>query len=79
MMVCDFSECPFELMSFCDDSFSMRCPDCPYVRFVPDAAFDDAEALEYSGCPNFKFGEAALCGFSRIGGYYDPPYVIIDH
>ncbi len=49
MMVCDFSECPFELMSFCDDSFSMRCPDCPYVRFVPDAAFDDAEALEYSG------------------------------
>ena len=49
MLVCDFSECPFELMSFCDESAAMRCPDCPYARFVSDTVFDDAEVLEYSG------------------------------
>lgn len=36
MLVCDFSECPFELMSFCDESAAMLCPDCPFVRCVPD-------------------------------------------
>lgn len=36
MLVCDFSECPFELMSFCDESAVMRCPDCPFARCVPD-------------------------------------------
>lgn len=36
VLVCDFSECPFELMSFCDESAAMRCPDCPFVRCVPD-------------------------------------------
>lgn len=36
MLVCDFFECPFELMSFCDESAAMRCPDCPFVRCVPD-------------------------------------------
>lgn len=49
MLVCDFSECPFELMSFCDESAAMRCLDCPYARFVSDTVFDDADVLYYSG------------------------------
>lgn len=36
VLVCDFSECPFELMSYCDESAAMRCPDCPFARCVPD-------------------------------------------
>lgn len=48
MLVCDFSECPFELMSFCDDSFSMRCPDCPFVRCVSD---DPAALNPHSSAP----------------------------
>lgn len=36
MLVCDFPECPFELMSYCDESVAMRCPDCPFARCVPD-------------------------------------------
>ena len=36
MLVCDFSECLFDLMSSCDESAAMRCPDCPFVRCVPD-------------------------------------------
>ena len=36
MLVCGCSVCPFELMSFADESVSMRCPDCPFARCVPD-------------------------------------------
>lgn len=36
VLVCDFSECLSELMSYCDESAAMRCPDCPFVRCVPD-------------------------------------------
>lgn len=50
MLVCGCSVCPFEVMSFADESFSMRCPDCPFAYSVPDIVFDDdAEVLEYSG------------------------------
>lgn len=36
VLVCDFPECPFDLMSYCDESAAMRCPDCPFARCVPD-------------------------------------------
>ena len=36
VLVCDFPECLFELMSYCDESAAMLCSDCPFARCVPD-------------------------------------------